>query len=128
MADHKSKVESSSPDVKNQHTPGPWEVYGATEICVFGDNWAHIAVVSSPRGPEGKDDPARSKAQPVWLSDPRFKEACANARLIAAAPDLLAALRSLHKWCDDNINGSPLEYGKIMVAADAAIAKAEGRQ
>lgn len=113
MADHKSKVESSSPEVKNQHTPGPLRVAQySTGLNIEASNGQTVCFFTVNRSDEGP------------LADALRGLACQ----FAAAPELLAALRSLHKWCDDNINGSPLEYGKIMVAADAAIAKAEGRQ
>lgn len=54
-------------------------------------------------------------------------EFSANAALISAAPDMLAALETLRGWCDKNINGVPREYGMAMAAADEAIAKALGK-
>jgi hypothetical protein len=48
----------------------------------------------------------------------------ANARLIAAAPELLAALRKLVEWQDEVKNAVPRIY---LDRAQAAIAKAEGR-
>ena len=57
---------------KHKHTPGPWAVehpYGEGGIYVSGTNTALIAKI--------------------------YHEQEANARLIAAAPDMLAALRSL---------------------------------
>lgn len=74
------------------HTPGPWSVphmarpdvncecgYVLTENLMG-------AVCTVHASGEGED----------WQShgdNPRFEEACANARLIAAAPDLFAALK-----------------------------------
>lgn len=52
----------------------------------------------------------------------------AKAQLIAAAPDLYDALKALRDWCDQNINGVPLEYGQIMERADSALKKANGEQ
>ena len=52
---------------KQTHTPGPWRVNGAS---VWSDA-GYVAELSSPRGPDERD---------------------ANARLVAAAPELLAAL------------------------------------
>jgi hypothetical protein len=91
----------------NKHTPGPWEIEpnagkGAWISNDFG--WAALAL--------GNDhDNAR-----------------ANARLIAAAPDLLEALTALANGVDFNIkNGScPLDLGVRLKKARAAIAKAEG--
>jgi hypothetical protein len=57
-----------------------------------------------------------------------FQPVEANARLIAGAPDLLAAL----KWALDNLSMpthlSDPEYGLHYQAARAAIAKAEGER
>jgi hypothetical protein len=90
------------------HTPGPWEILG-------GNDPEFPSVVS-----------------------PRFGEICdlenglgggrANARLIAAAPELLAALQSIIKAADDPDNERDSDF-----VADidweiirAAIAKATG--
>jgi hypothetical protein len=56
-------------------------------------------------------------------------EATDNARLIAAAPELLAALQSFIDLSDDgslHIDGSPATEDPALTAARAAIAKAEG--
>jgi hypothetical protein len=58
-----------------------------------------------------------------------------NAKLIAAAPDLLDALKRLNRshhepcWCECAI-GNPMmtEHSRACVAARAAIAKAEGNE
>lgn len=51
----------------------------------------------------------------------------ANARLIAAAPDLLAALKACQRHIDDDMNNRPVILWKIRETVLAAIAKAEGR-
>jgi len=53
----------------------------------------------------------------------------ADARLIAAAPDMLEALRMLIAWEDDAHDTSPTsQYNAAVQAARAAIAKATGAQ
>jgi hypothetical protein len=56
-----------------------------------------------------------------------FKNAASNAKLIAAAPELLAALRDLYTECDafqhEELDEHPT-WGPIMRAAAAALAKA----
>lgn len=65
-------------------------------------------------------------------SDPeQTAEALANARLIAAAPELLAALEGMEKWASSIHDGYPPSTASIAAApyreaARAAIAKATG--
>ena len=66
-----------------EHTPGPWKVVG-TEI------WGANVKIASGRGAYDEKDRQKNKA---------------NARLIAAAPDLLEALRKILHWYDTD-NGS----------------------
>ena len=108
-----------------QHTPAPWSVeaipdarglgrrvftdrieikqYGGLIACLHAKNW----------GLDGASD-------------------LANANLIASAPDLLAALRELHRVCaamdleHEANRPSEAEYIDAMEAANAAIAKATG--
>lgn len=96
------------------HTPGPWaydadskEVFASAEQ--YGCGW--IALVE---GNDSDDQPLAAEMQ------------AANARLIAAAPELLAALKELVDY-DDGSN-EPGEFGyEILQRCKAAIAKAEGR-
>ena len=37
--------------------------------------------------------------------------------------ELVEALKGLRDWCDQNLNGAPAEYAKLMEAADSAIVK-----
>lgn len=94
--------------MSTQHTPGPWHrnIRAAGKYpTVYAGRNAHIAVVKQAASPE---------------------ETEANIDLIAAAPDLLDALRMIADWADSNVadpalNG-PLGYAR------AAIAKATGEQ
>lgn len=89
---------------KMAHTPGPW---------------AHI----NPDGFTVRHPQVYSDTGPVcnatWLGDGRIDELRANARLIAAAPELLDALMELADWYREHTGLPP-------TAANAAIAKATG--
>ena len=100
-----------------QHTPGPWELdcsgLGAW-IMAGGPDGLHVATIPIARDGDWSD---------------------ANARLIAAAPDMLAALKhilaadeaamkELAKMGSDQFDTS---HGSSIGLARAAIAKAEGR-
>ena len=86
-------------------TPGPW-----ASIIADGYTVRHPQVYSD----------AGPVANATWLGDGRLDELNANARLIAAAPDLLAALEALL----DYENGIQKSIAEQM--ARAAIAKAGG--
>lgn len=93
---------------QGKHTPGPWEVRHDDAEKVEANDGEGVAVMSG--GHRGT------------------VERAANARLIAAAPELLAALRIIAEW---DPAASPNEPGgmSIMDAIDiaqAAIRKAEG--
>lgn len=65
--------------------------------------------------------------------NPNFKDFCAldaNARLIAAAPELLAQLKSLLEMFDHDAahQPDPITAGEMIDATLATIAKAEGVQ
>lgn len=80
------------------HSPAPWSVDG---VEVFDAENMHV----------------------VWEMGGR-DNAEANARLIAAAPDLLASLKLLVEGVDEYWMA---QHPGVVDAADAAIAKAEGR-
>jgi hypothetical protein len=70
-------------------TPGPWEIWGGTRIVTM--------------------KPARSIAEVVGRSP---EEGQANARLIAAAPDLLAALKAAQPLIGAESGGHPFLVAK----------------
>jgi hypothetical protein len=81
-----------------KHTPGPWGVHGSH---IYAPDGAIIAQVHNP-GSKEQDYPL-----------------VANARLIAADPDLLAMMKVAQLWLDVD--------GRFdMQGINAAIAKAEG--
>jgi len=119
--------------MKTGHTPGPWEIFeGSIEV--------HYAVEQGCRivGVRGRSDTA-------WVPETLEDQGEANARLIAAAPDLLVKGRTLNHAADyvwqlfarSEVNGkSWTEEVEVAMAAlrdairghSAAVAKAEGQQ
>lgn len=122
---------------KTRHTPGPWTV-GGSRITAGADNVDTVAWVTHRQTCEDSKDVDRYA--------PNIPTAEANARLIAAAPDMLAALRNVvaaydrltetngarwymdashthtgADWLNGNGNFSAIQ------AARSIIAKAEGR-
>jgi hypothetical protein len=98
---------------ERKHTPGPWkaEPDEADEICILQDSTGLIVTYAFPNG----------------------KEREANARLIAAAPELLEALQDLLDEAEAShgiamaVQGYPrLPWPDEFVAARAAIVKATG--
>lgn len=96
-----------------RHTPGPWQ----NQEMLSGTTSAHGSRVVSfiTTGPENVADVCDSRG----ISE---EEARANARLIAAAPELLEALAKLI-GCIDHGSDDPTA---TLDAARAAIAKATG--
>ena len=95
--------------MSGKHTPGPWMPFVDGDGCfaIFPDADPHISLCSRAPWPQ------------------RAKESAANARLIAAAPDLLAALnRLVHLTAI--LPPDMDEPGSAMADARAAIAKATG--
>jgi len=90
------------------HTPGPWVIRKAKE------NGA-CSVVS-----ESKDLAGFTFIAALTPSDE------ANARLIAAAPELLESLRELVEWSDDMEANYPYDITPMLAKARAAIKKATG--
>lgn len=99
------------------HTSGPWKIWGAT-IIYSESGKATVAAAGEPRGNRF------IKYEDVKVGSPDFKEACANARLIAAAPDMLDLLKRVRselikiKWD---------ETGPVISDISEVIAKAEGK-
>ena len=102
-----------------KHTPGPWCLPHFAEPktncqCeyVIADNM--FGSVASVHCSGNGDD---------WISNgdnPKFKEAVANAHLIAAAPDLLEALELAQLWL-------AVDGRYDMQGVNAAISKAKGQ-
>ena len=88
---------------ESKHTPGPWRVRLSTPEEGYYCWWIYDADDREVTTVDGRDE--------------------ANARLIASAPDLLAALKAFPGFTDDATIGD-----KWIETMRAAIAKAEGQQ
>ena len=95
-----------------KHTPGPW-----ARLSGFSD----YIVADSPDG-RIKRDICAVLSPDRWRED---GEEEANALLIAAAPDLLAALKIASRYFHDNGGNDSYSW---LPEIDAAIRKAEGGQ
>ena len=95
--------------MKTQHTPGPWHternsIHAGSITCVHGCrnlDWIEIWAEVRAEGCETRE---------------------ADAQLICAAPDMLAALKELRDCISETRGRSAWE---AVIRADAAIAKAE---
>lgn len=96
----------------SKHTPGPWEertdAHGRGRISA-GGVWIATTWLATGDGNDAPQLPAR-----------------ANARLIAAAPDLLEALKAIVKSLADQDDEGLIEHAQQMIDARAAIAKVKG--
>ena len=104
----------------SNRTPGPWETYEFDDQIGVSGNYADVADCT---GLEYRFDSSRSR-----------DETLANARLIAAAPDLLEALAALMDEAEDIFvcmaDATGIDRHALppqFAAARAAIAKAEGK-
>jgi hypothetical protein len=91
------------------HTPGPWIANSSGDVALEGDSNSIIAWCTSPDSVEDGDGPAM-----------------ANARLIAAAPEMLEALKKLTAICPAAREAGSA-YWRAIEFASRAIAKAEGK-
>ena len=97
--------------MSEKHTPGPWKVYDD------GDMWI---------APSDGDAPIVCDICPHGEEFVYSLEDDANAHLIAAAPELLEALKVAQAWiADESCPCEGCEAVNDQIAA--AIAKAEGR-
>lgn len=91
--------------MNTKHTPGPW----LTDEMMPGDQYRYVFAAKGP----------------IVCRVSAFAAGEANARLIAAAPDLLDALV---QWAWAEANGDEAELANARRSRDAAIAKAEVRE
>lgn len=114
---------------ETRHTSGPWEARSDS-----GDGLTFWEVVRPDPRDKGPDDPNRDCICDLGPAE-ATGETEANARLIAAAPDLLAACEAVGSLDLPVMlpmrpaHVTPAEWGRLAAcidAVDAAIAKAKG--
>lgn len=103
-----------------KHTPGPWCLNNG---AIIGNNGGTF-VAEEPRLQWQATFLKDSNSLPVEKQQQIIAEAKANARLIAAAPELLEALRLARKYVAD----MPILGDEDLAIIDTAIAKATGEK
>lgn len=103
--------------------PGPWVAYSKRVSEPFGDK---VAVSSFVDGPDAAVQ-CFLPHQPASVPDSAYPIA-QDARLMAAAPELLSALKGLLVLVDITQGEMPAAVVELRNAARMAIAKAEGLQ
>ena len=108
----------------SKHTPGPWEVRPE----IMWHDGSHVAGRTPKVMKEGRQIASITRSLDAKIKDGRCEEAEANARLIAAAPRLLEALRKLVERIDTNGGIGEYKGGPpfVMAEARAAIKEATG--
>lgn len=108
--------------VKPSHTPGPW-IAGELSGAIISKN--HILIGYT-------ELPSKLLSETNRSSRAKYLRREANARLIAAAPELLEACEEawseLYQYCGANEEGGPMAEGRryVMELLDKAICKARG--
>lgn len=107
----------------SKHTPGPWMIDVGTRnqqfIRASRANGMRFIARMHPMGSRPAYHDGDETEEPT-------EEAKANARLIAAAPEMLEALELIVSAQDTGIIADPAGWTKAFDAASAAIAKANG--
>lgn len=94
------------PNTRTEHTPGPWEWRNGRLFRSYPETFASVNI--------------------FVIHDDRWMPRPDDARLIAAAPDLLAALESLLNDLSADDEEGLFEHSETVIRARTAIAKARG--
>lgn len=124
---YEDQVKESQPEKQATHTPGPWEACDGASITI------NEALNVTPNHVRRQFIHADGVRVTQFIADcnTALPESVANARLIAAAPELLEALKSMDCAVCDCSLGHPMrviDRCSFCAKSRAAIAKAEGRE
>lgn len=95
-----------------KHTPGPWPIEYDNADCRSGGQWFNVG-------------PAQVQFS-YSCTDEGEARARADANLISAAPELLAALEIFVSFLSEQYDEDLIEHADSMIRARAAISKARG--
>ena len=122
--------------MQTKHTPGPWRLTESGDAIVSADGGTLIVETGQAYW---KNLEAAAAGASSDIAKRHLPQVRANARLIAAAPELLEALKACEKeldtWHNWQLASNP-NYPKsdgahvvreVLCASRAAIAKAEGK-
>jgi len=111
------------------HTPGPWTI-DHQRIGPPGEPVALLCDVNDPMSGTVIDWPRGNDSSAAMSIDDAENEA--NARLIASAPTVLAALveivADIEAYCYDHDSDRPTDLTVVLPTLQAAIAKATGQE
>jgi hypothetical protein len=110
----------------SEHTKGPWNIITPDMLRTADVLALDLDPSAIIIGNLNADTPAASVVADIWTVGDDESEQQANARLIAAAPELLDALKLIESVYRQNCV-SEGEPSSVLDAVQAAIAKAEGR-
>ena len=106
--------------METKYTPGKWHVF---KIYNGKDSWENdsydVGIYSDTGG-------AKIATVETWIGKAESIECDANADLIAAAPELLEALKAMVAIWEGPRELAALRFAKSVIDARAAIAKATG--
>ena len=108
---------------ESKHTPGPWKVIDGDSHNGYPEEQSEYEYRVIPESTEPRPD---NLIASFWDTDWGY-EALANAALIAAAPDLLAACEHIDKWFRSMLEYIPDYEWEQIEPVVAAIAKARGK-
>jgi len=116
----------NKPGAEGTHTPGPWEYDTYNTILAKlegpGVEDGRAVICSIPDHPsDGTYTPEESKERGWWYSQSEQ-----NAYLIAAAPDMLEALKAVRAFWPEPVEKYVYSVRQLLPKLDAAIRKAEG--